>query len=277
LGVSRKAEKIDVYTDRRKLEDQDKIEDTMDKWDDAKLAKVVEEKHGDEKHNDEKDQPQTEIVCKYFLDAIEKHQYGWFWICPNGGDECKYKHALPPGYSLKKEKKEEEEEENIIPIEEAIEEERRKVVGLTPVTLESFLEWKKRKKQKKEAEILEAERKKSEDIKAGKKIMSGRDLFTYNPDLFVDDEEGAMETQEYAEQVEDNEIELVITETSVIRHVHEKTEGEDENTNDSDGEQGKNEENISGDEQSDNESDDDKDVPVDESLFLEDEDIPEEK
>ncbi|RRT64243.1 hypothetical protein B296_00041980, partial [Ensete ventricosum] len=37
-------------------------------------------------------------VCKYFLDAVEKKQYGWFWVCPNGGKDCHYRHALPPGY-----------------------------------------------------------------------------------------------------------------------------------------------------------------------------------
>lgn len=36
-------------------------------------------------------------VCKYFLDALEKRLYGWFWVCPNGGDKCQYRHALPPG------------------------------------------------------------------------------------------------------------------------------------------------------------------------------------
>lgn len=39
----------------------------------------------------------TTIVCKFFLDAIEEEKYGWFWVCPNGGKACKYRHALPPG------------------------------------------------------------------------------------------------------------------------------------------------------------------------------------
>lgn len=46
-----------------------------------------------------------EQVCKYFLDAVEKKQYGWFWVCPNGGKECHYRHALPPGYVLKSQMK----------------------------------------------------------------------------------------------------------------------------------------------------------------------------
>lgn len=40
-------------------------------------------------------------ICKFFLDAVEKSKYGWFWSCPNG-EHCKYKHALPPGFVLKK-------------------------------------------------------------------------------------------------------------------------------------------------------------------------------
>lgn len=44
-------------------------------------------------------------VCKYFLEAVEKKQYGWFWVCPNGGKDCHYRHALPPGYVLKSQMK----------------------------------------------------------------------------------------------------------------------------------------------------------------------------
>lgn len=53
-------------------------------------------------------------------------KYGWFWACPNG-EKCKYKHALPPGFVLKKDKKkmEEQEEDSKISLEELIEEEVR--------------------------------------------------------------------------------------------------------------------------------------------------------
>lgn len=61
-------------------------------------------------------------VCKYFLDAIENNKYGWFWVCPGGGDNCMYRHALPPGFVLKKDKKKEEKEEEIS-LEELIENE----------------------------------------------------------------------------------------------------------------------------------------------------------
>lgn len=44
----------------------------------------------------------SDIVCKFFLEAVEKEKYGWNWTCPNGGDKCKYKHCLPPGYKLKR-------------------------------------------------------------------------------------------------------------------------------------------------------------------------------
>lgn len=61
-------------------------------------------------------------VCKYFLEAVEKKQYGWFWVCPNGGKDCHYRHALPPGYILKSQMKALlEEESEKIPIEEEIE------------------------------------------------------------------------------------------------------------------------------------------------------------
>lgn len=43
-------------------------------------------------------------ICKFFIEAVEKSKYGWFWECPNG-EKCIYRHALPPGYVLKKDKK----------------------------------------------------------------------------------------------------------------------------------------------------------------------------
>lgn len=43
-------------------------------------------------------------ICKFFLEAVEKSKYGWFWECPNG-ETCIYRHALPQGYVLKRDKK----------------------------------------------------------------------------------------------------------------------------------------------------------------------------
>jgi hypothetical protein len=51
----------------------------MDKWDQEKLEQVVKSKQGNPKTT-------TDIVCKYFLEAIENQKYGWFWECPNGGE-----------------------------------------------------------------------------------------------------------------------------------------------------------------------------------------------
>ena len=44
----------------------------------------------------------SDIVCKHFLEAVDKDKYGWNWSCPMNGDRCKYKHCLPPGYRLKR-------------------------------------------------------------------------------------------------------------------------------------------------------------------------------
>ena len=64
----------------------------------------------------------TEIVCKHFLDAIESGKYGWFWECPNGGDKCKYRHALPPGFVLKQtDKSSSKEDKQEISLEEFLE------------------------------------------------------------------------------------------------------------------------------------------------------------
>ena len=70
----------------------------MENWDQETLERAVAEKHGAEAGKPNK----TKIICKFFLDAVEKRQYGWFWKCPNG-EACIYRHALPPGYVLKSE------------------------------------------------------------------------------------------------------------------------------------------------------------------------------
>ncbi|KAI8031971.1 Zinc finger CCCH domain-containing protein 11 [Camellia lanceoleosa] len=85
------------------------------------------------------------MVCKHFLDVVEKKQYGWFWVCPNGGKECHCRYALPPGYVLKSQMKALlEEEANKMPIEEEIESQCAKVATSTPMTPELFLQWKKK-------------------------------------------------------------------------------------------------------------------------------------
>ncbi|KAK1385929.1 C3H1-type domain-containing protein [Heracleum sosnowskyi] len=81
-------------------------------------------------------------VCKHFLEAVEMNQHGWFWVCPNGGKICHYRHALPIGYILKSQMKALLEEE-VEKISEDIENQHAKVITSTPMTPELFLEWKK--------------------------------------------------------------------------------------------------------------------------------------
>ena len=71
----------------------------MENWDDEKLKQVVNAKKGGQG-----ERVKTDIICKHFLEAVEKRQYGWFWECPNGGDKCQYRHALPDGYVLKRDR-----------------------------------------------------------------------------------------------------------------------------------------------------------------------------
>ena len=205
LGADRKSTKIDLYTDKRAQDDDEKAADTMDTWDQAKLEEVVAKKHG-------KGIPTTtEIVCKYFLQAVEESKYGWFWQCPNG-DSCKYRHALPPGFVLKSQQAKKNADEPVQTLEEWIEEQRASLpTKLTPVTLESFQKWKHDRQVKLEQERLEKEQSREQAIKAGKQIgASGRELFTYNPELFntADDDEDVWEgdyTQRDSEDDQDGE------------------------------------------------------------------------
>ena len=139
MNVGRRVEKRDLYQDTR----SEKEEDTMDNWDEAKLRSVILSKHGNPRTT-------TEKVCKYFIEAVENGKYGWFWICPNGGDKCMYKHSLPEGFVLKtKEQKRLEmeafEKKPKITLEEFIETERERLDkrNLTPITMDNFAEWKK--------------------------------------------------------------------------------------------------------------------------------------
>lgn len=187
LSVERKGEKIDIYTDRRDISTEETNE-TMEDWDENKLREVVAKKAG-------KNPPTTtDIVCKYFLDAIESKKYGWFWECPNGGTKCQYRHALPPGYVfVGKKKKEVEEEEEKVPLEDLIEEERKGLTGGTPLTLELFLKWKEDRRLAREKAAAERE----SAIKAGKiNILSGRELFSFNPDLVAGDDDSAYDEDE---------------------------------------------------------------------------------
>ncbi|KAB8234447.1 hypothetical protein ETB97_003817 [Aspergillus alliaceus] len=155
-NVERKAAKKDLYTDSRDLkaeEEEKKKKDTMDNWDEEMLRKVVMSKHGNPRTT-------TDKVCKYFIEAVENQKYGWFWVCPNGGDQCKYKHSLPPGFVLKTKEQRAAEKAlmdksplNTLTLEDWLESERHKLTGEgTPVTPETFAKWKKERLDKKQAE-----------------------------------------------------------------------------------------------------------------------------
>jgi len=168
----RKAAKRNVY--------EQEPDENMEDWDDDKLAEVVSKKHAGN--------TETDIICKNFLDALENNKYGWFWECPNGGKSCKYKHALPKDFVLKKDKKRMEKEKAEITIEELIEKERTQLdtSKLTKITLETFVAWKKKKLKEKEDLLKKEKAKKAKDLKSGQTSgMSGRDLFLLDPSMLA--------------------------------------------------------------------------------------------
>lgn len=183
--------KIDLYTDQRE-QGGPTDEDNMANWDQDTLEKVVGQRHGAQAK-----ECQTDIICKYFLDAVEKNLYGWFWVCPNGGDSCKYRHSLPAGYVLKKNTPVmDEDEEEEMSLEEKIELERAALPtgGGTPVTEESFKAWLKNREEQKQ-DAIQKEKQAIIDAAKGQRGpllgLSGRDLFAYDPSLFVDDDAAA--------------------------------------------------------------------------------------
>lgn len=162
-NVGRKDAKKDLYTDAR----EDKEEDKMEDWDEEKLRSVISSKHGNPKTT-------TDIVCKYFIDAVENGKYGWFWVCPNGGNECKYRHSLPEGFVLKtKEQKRleklAEDETPKITLEEFIEMERGRLdkSKFTPITVETFAKWKSG---------INAKKAEKEEQDKSKRSLTGREI-----------------------------------------------------------------------------------------------------
>ncbi|CCF60251.1 hypothetical protein KAFR_0J01870 [Kazachstania africana CBS 2517] len=139
LNIGRRVEKKDLYQDAR----SEKEGDTMDQWDEEKLRSVILSKHGNPRTS-------TDKVCKYFIEAVENGKYGWFWVCPNNGDKCMYRHSLPEGFVLKTKEQKRLEKEALenqpkITLEEFLDTERNKLdkTKLTPITIANFAEWKK--------------------------------------------------------------------------------------------------------------------------------------
>lgn len=187
LEIGRKAQKIDLFSDQRDIKEE---EGGMENWDQEELERVVKKKHAGEKTN------KTKIICKYFLDAVENKLYGWFWKCPNGND-CQYRHALPPGYVLKSQMKEllDAEKSKQTDLTEDIEKARREVEAVTRITEEVFKEWhaKKFAEKAKAKEAAEKERQK-------KGILNGREIFMQQGFTAVDD---ASASEGYKREVDD--------------------------------------------------------------------------
>lgn len=90
-------EEIDLYVDQRTQLIMNKIgTNTLNTMSEEDVNKLIAEKEKEYFKGEKSD-----IVCKNFLEAVEKSKYGWNWTCQNG-DGCKYKHCLPPGYILNK-------------------------------------------------------------------------------------------------------------------------------------------------------------------------------
>ncbi|XP_046968537.1 zinc finger CCCH domain-containing protein 15 homolog [Vanessa cardui] len=199
LTIERKAEKRSLYVDMR-----DDDDDNMDNWDEEKLKEVVEKKHAEDKQR-----PTTDIICKHFLEAVEKSKYGWFWECPSGS-KCIYRHALPAGFVLKRDKKKMEEKKNEISLVDLIEKERAALgPNQTKITLETFLAWKKKKIKEKQEALTKAEEQKRNDFKAGRAVgLSGREMFSFDPALAADadDDDETFDLRNYDQDDDEKDV-----------------------------------------------------------------------
>lgn len=165
----------------------------------------------------------TDITCKFFLEAVISRKHGWFWKCPSG-DDCIYRHCLPEGYVIPDPEDvvaQEMEEEDIIPLEDQLEEERQKLPsGGTPVTRESFYAWLERKDMRKAA-------KEEEERKAGlRPVTNFREIFTQDPNAFVDDDSAMDQYQ----RDEENQAAEEEEEPPAVENAEEQEGGSEEQT-----------------------------------------------
>ena len=166
---------MDIYTDLREAKAKLGIDFELMEQKELKRSKM----------------PKTDIVCKFFLDAVKNKVYGYKWNCPNG-DECHYKHCLPKDYIIKTLNSKTQEEMTIDEyqdMEEKIDEERvRLAKGGTKLDEKTFLAWKELKKKEKEKDLLLGNSKKKNNSDVMKKLKTGRQLFTDNKEAFYDDD-----------------------------------------------------------------------------------------
>ncbi len=112
------------------------------------------------------------------------------------------------GFMLKRDRKLLEDQKEMISLEDLIESERAALGGnVTKVTLDSFLAWKKRKiEEKKQQLVKEEEKKRNEFVKHGRLLgLSGREKFTFNPELIANDDEDADNDIDYRHRSDDEE------------------------------------------------------------------------
>ena len=162
-------------------------------------------KIAEEKEKKRKKLPQSNIVCKYFLDAVKKKVYGWKWECPNGED-CHYKHYLPKGYIMLTDKDKAQEEmtmDEYIDLEEQIDAERERIAANgTKVNENTFREWKLKRDEWRNKEKSEKDKEKM------KSKLTGVELFKNQANEFKDDdnaEEIKMDEIENNDLTEDKE------------------------------------------------------------------------
>lgn len=195
--VAEKEDKVNTGTNKINLfrDQRDEMfgnEDNIDSWDQKKLEEAV----NFNANKYESTSNQTAIVCKFFLTAVEKMRYGWFWKCPNGYN-CKYKHCLPEGFKFENKKgggEEVKKEDTELKLIEEIDNKRKQLDSkkVTPVTYEKFMAWvkKRREKKKKERDARIKEFMLAKGVKQ-RKTVTGRELFEKNQGLFKDAEGAA--------------------------------------------------------------------------------------
>lgn len=170
---------------------------------------------------------------------------------------------------MKKDKKKED-KKNEVTLEDLIEKERAALGSTqTKVTLETFLAWKKRKIQEKKDAAKQEEEKKRNDFKAGRQIgLSGREMFSFNPDMAkeYDMEDGDEAIDSYSYENEEDQMEYKEINLDILGQEAQEVDGSGTKAPEDRFKDNKSDQNGT---ETSEEADGAAAVPINENLFLE--------
>lgn len=174
---------IPVGKDPKEVQCLNFLNGNCDKGENCQFGHEIKKKEKTE----ESQEPKVKTVCRFLVDAMNSGEYSRSWSCPV--PNCTNLHKLT----------EMQNPDTELTLEEYIEMQRQNLdQNLTPVTEETFMEWKMKKLKEEEMHAK---------MVALLSTPKGADLFKNNPEMFEDDE--SAEEINYGERNYEEEVDCV--------------------------------------------------------------------